>query len=475
MPRLLRVSASVVAFLLIVTAIVLSGAGRSSRVPLFATPLHPEQLEEVQERLAEWNVEFIPSADNVAVNSKRRSDLLLRLSLAGVPHAHVEGSGDVMSKIGALTPQSVVDAQTRAGVAADIELGLRGIEGVDDARVIVAPAKPAFFADQSDHAASASVRLRLHPGARLSRAAISGIRAFVAAGVAGLDAQNVTILDDRGIALSDGQGGGEDVRELEASVQNILDQTLGAAAALVRIHAEYDATARQTHEIRNAPVARALAVTQEGERYTGDGKHYERSSSQIDRGSDTRDVVASSPAGRLVRLSVAVVLNASRGIDAYKVRALVAAAAGIDPRRGDTIVVTALPFPHAVAAKRDGWWLAYGAIVSAIPALIFAMVVLAVARGMGRPLGAIVRASLERAATLRTGRAVAGFAPAQVRGALENEPPHAAAAIISALPAATAAAVLDMYPEHERSAIVSRMNRPKSPLVPDLETWMRRG
>jgi flagellar motor switch protein FliG len=59
-----------------------------------------------------------------------------------------------------------------------------------------------------------------------------------------------------------------------------------------------------------------------------------------------------------------------------------------------------------------------------------------------------------------------------VRGALANEPPHAAAAIISALPAATAAAVLDMYPEHERAAIVRRMQRPASPLLSDAESFI---
>jgi flagellar motor switch protein FliG len=74
---------------------------------------------------------------------------------------------------------------------------------------------------------------------------------------------------------------------------------------------------------------------------------------------------------------------------------------------------------------------------------------------------------LERSSIARMSTRVAGIAPSQVRGALVNEPPHAAAAIISALPAATAAAVLELYPPHEREAIVRRMQRARSPLVPD--------
>jgi len=79
---------------------------------------------------------------------------------------------------------------------------------------------------------------------------------------------------------------------------------------------------------------------------------------------------------------------------------------------------------------------------------------------------------LERARIARELAAVSGVAPSKVRGALADEPPHAAAAIISALPASTAAAVLDMYSPEERAAIVRRMQRPASPLLTDPESFI---
>ena len=139
-----------------------------------------DQLAEVEERLAAWNVPFIPTADNVTVDSGRRNDLLLRLSLAGAPHSHLSSTEEALGSIGVLSPQAVVEAQTRAGLAGDIEAGLRGIDGVDDARVIVVPSKGPEFADQSSQAASASVRLRLRARTALPRATVDGIRAFVA-------------------------------------------------------------------------------------------------------------------------------------------------------------------------------------------------------------------------------------------------------------------------------------------------------
>ena len=139
-----------------------------------------------------------------------------------------------------LTPQAVVEAQTRAGLAGDIEAGLRGIDGIDDARVIVAPAKAPEFADESTRDASASVRLRLRTGARLSREAVDGIRAFVAASVSGgCSRAHVTILDDRGIALGDAGTPGDDAQELQAALQSALDAPLGDGATIVRVWAEY--------------------------------------------------------------------------------------------------------------------------------------------------------------------------------------------------------------------------------------------
>ncbi len=443
-----------------------------ARAALFATPLHPEQLSEVQERLAGWNVAFTPTADNVLVDVKHRNDVLLRLSMAGVPHAHVDDSQDLLGKLGALTPQAVIDAQTRDGLAGDIELALRGIDGVQDARVIIAPAKTGYFADDVSRDASASVRLRLVPGARLSADAISGVRSFVAAAVPGLDARNVTIVDDRGIALGEGSGDG-DAADLQRSLQSALDAAIGAGASIVRVHIDYDRRSVTSRDVRRVPLAAApISATTQDEHYDGAGKRYDRSEQQVDRGSDTHEVSATAQPGRIARISAAVLVDAARGADVAQVKSLAQATLGIDAHRGDSVDVQAVSFAHAPVAKKDGWWLAYGAIVPLLPSLVLAGVVLVSLRVAAAPAAAVVRAMCDRAAISKTTQAVRGIPPAGVRGALLKEPPHAAAAIISALPAATAAAVLDMYPEHERAAIIKRMQRPASPLVSDAQDFI---
>src|SRR5579883_525674 len=444
------------------------------RSALYAAALHPEQLAEVQDRLAAWNVPFTPVSDNVLVDSKHRSELLLRLSLAGVPHEHVDGTGDVLGKVGALTPQAVIDAQTRDGLAGDIELALRGIDGVQDARVIIAPAKEGFFAGDASHPASASVRIT-SAGPGLSPEAVDGIRAFVAASVAGLEARNVTILDDRGQALDRGapQSASD---QLQRSLQSALDAALGAGAAIVRVHVEYDARAVESRDTKRTPLsAIPIASTTQAERYDGGGKRYDRSSQEVDRGSETRETSSSAQAGRIARITAAVFLDAQRIADVEQVKTLAAAAIGIDPARGDLLQVAAMPFSRETPPRKDAWWLAYGAVVPLLPALAFAGALVAAVRISVPHVAAIAANALDRMTIARTAAAAPRLAPASVRDSLAHEPPHTAAAIISALPAATAAAVLELYPESERAAIVRRMHRPASPLLGDPERFVVRG
>ncbi|HVA34206.1 MAG TPA: flagellar M-ring protein FliF C-terminal domain-containing protein [Candidatus Baltobacteraceae bacterium] len=460
-------------FAAVALTIVCGIVARPARVTLFATPLHPEQLAEVQERLASWNVAFTPTADNVVIDAGRRSDVLLRLSLAGVPHAHLETTGEALANVGVLTPQAVIDAQARAGLAGDLEAGLRGIDGVDDARVIVAPAKLAEFADESARDASASVRLLLRAGTHLPHATVEGIRRFVAAGVSGLDPSRVTILDDRGVALGDGDDG-EDAADLQNSLQSALDSAFGDASTIVRVRVEHRNERLAQREVRrSALTSPPVATVLDSESYGGAGKHYHHDVRNDDRGSDTRESVRELQPDAIARVSAAVFVDRAHLLDLPKVRDLAAATIGYDPKRGDTLAVAAVDFHRTPVPRKDVWWLLYGTIVPLAPAAVIALALLAVGRMAVPPSFALLREWLERAAVQRASRAVAGLAPSRVRGALVNEPPHAAAAIISALPAATAAAVLNLYPPHEREAIVARMQRAASPLLGDAQEFLR--
>ncbi len=457
-------------------AFVAAGIGfavrRDARIPLFATPLRSEQIGEVAERLAEWNVAFVAAPDNVRVDARRRNELLLRLSLAGIPHPHRPTSNETLERASPLVPQSILDAQQREGLSGDLAAALRGLDGIEDAQVLIAAPRPAAFADEPADPVGAGVRLSLRPGMRLDRGRLDGIRQFVARSVAGLDVAHVAILDDRGAALG-ATADGDESSELQSSLQSALDEAFGAGATIVRVRVDRDPRAREVRSTRRAPLGgRAIASGTSEERYANDKKRYTRRNAAEDRGSDLREERTEIPAGGVGRISAAVAVDAERGLELAKIRALASATLGLLDGR-DRLSVEAVSFARAPPAPAAGWFAVLGFLGTLVPAAIFVGSAIVLVRLGARPLEGLVEA-FERRSALSRARDIPGFAPTQVRGVLRDEPPHTAAAIISALPAATATAVLELYPPEERAAIVRRMQRAASPAVPDCETVLRR-
>lgn len=470
-----RVAVVLVPALCMAIVLFVALAARPSSAALFSSPLHAEQLQEVEERLAAWNISFTPTQDNVMVDGRRRSELLLRLSLAGVPHAHLTGENEALSSVGVLTPQSVIDAQTLEGREGDVAAALRGVEGVQDARVLIAPATSGEFADQNRSDATASVWLRLEAGAQLSNETLGEIRSFVAAAVPGLEPERVSVLDDRGMGFATTSGGSSDAASLQAALQSALDAAFGAGATIVRVHADYAQQTVERREVARLPVAGAgVDSTQSSRAYHRGGETYREQSSQASRGTRTQETASSSPAGSLERLSTAVFVDASHAGDVFAIRSLSAAAVGFTPSRGDTLVVQALDFARIPPARKDVWWLAYGSIVPLLPTLAcVAGMLFAFKLGLPAFRDAFV-AFADRMRVADTARHAPAMPAGEVRTLLESEPPHAAAVVISALPAATAAAVLELYPQAEREAIVRRMRSAPPPLIPDAAELLSR-
>ena len=449
---------------------------RDTSIELFATPLDAEQLVEVVGRLAQWNVPFVPEAGNVRVAAHSRNALLLRLSLEGLPHAHLASSREALSAAGPLTPQSVLDAQQREGLAGDLAASLRGLPGVEEARVIIAPAEAGAFADEGSHAASASVRLSLRPGLTLGTARSEGIRQFVAAAVSGLDPKHVAILDDRGLALGETSGAADEASALQESLQSALDTALGAGTSIVRVRIDYDPRVRELHDVVRKPLgSRPIGTATSDETYRSNSKTYAKKNASVDRGSETADERVDTPGGRLERISAAIALDRDRHADAGRVEALAAATLGLDRQRGDSLAVEELAFAHAAPGRPQPFATLEGLAAMLVPSVSTMLALVLIVRFGAQPAATVCGAALQRWGAARLARDGTNFAPNHVRGTLAGEPPHTAAAIISALPAATAAAVLEMYAPDERAAIVRRMSRAASPAMPDYETVLRRG
>lgn len=122
------------------------------------------------------------------------------------------------------------------------------LTAVKQSKVILAlPNKKTFLEEGSQP--TASVVLELHQGKELSQDQIRGIRYLVANAVEGLDADKVTVLDERGKVLtrkSDGAvGGSDELLDLKAKVESefqdriesILSKVVGHAKVIAKVDA----------------------------------------------------------------------------------------------------------------------------------------------------------------------------------------------------------------------------------------------
>jgi flagellar M-ring protein FliF len=139
---------------------------------------------------------------------------------------------------------------------------------VQTARVLIARPDPSpFVRDQREP--TASVVLKLKPGATMSRATAGSIVSLVARSVEGLKPQNVTVVDSAGRLLSDPHAGErEDLptpqleyrRELEkylaAKAEDMLAQHLGAGRAVVRVSADVNFQKVKEQHVSYAPDGR---------------------------------------------------------------------------------------------------------------------------------------------------------------------------------------------------------------------------
>lgn len=123
------------------------------------------------------------------------------------------------------------------------------LEAVKQSKVILAmPAKRAFLEESSQP--SASVVLELNAGKTLTQDQIRGIRYLVSSAVEGLDAERVTVVDDRGKLLSrhsdQATAGSSEIMELKSKVESDLEERIESILTKVvghgKVIARVDAT-----------------------------------------------------------------------------------------------------------------------------------------------------------------------------------------------------------------------------------------
>lgn len=225
--------------------------------PVYATlfnNLSPQDASKIVEKLREQEIPYQLEADGKTILVPKQNLYELRLSLAGegLPQSSVIGY-EIFDRTNLGVSEFVQKINYRRALEGELARTILQLGEVEGARVhIVVPEKTLFKEDEKP--ATASIVLKLRSGKPLKREATQGIAHLVSSSVEGLEASNVTILDSRGILLS------EEVKpnsvaamtasqyEMQRNVetylaqkaQSILEGVVGRGNAIVQANAELD-------------------------------------------------------------------------------------------------------------------------------------------------------------------------------------------------------------------------------------------
>ncbi|MEZ4336609.1 MAG: flagellar basal-body MS-ring/collar protein FliF [Sandaracinaceae bacterium] len=372
--------------------------GSDPDMTILYSSLSQQDAAHIVERLRAMNVEYELTDGGATIQVPEASVHETRLTLANEGLPSGGGVGFELFDTQRFGESDFSEqVQFRRALEGELARTIGHLAGVESARVhIVMPERTLFTSE--DRGARASVALHLTPGWRLRDDQVSGVTHLVASSVRGLAPEDVTVVDGNGRPLH-GAGDGEsenanDAQELRAriestrqrAVQELLDVSLGAGVAVVRVSADID-TAREEHleEIydpeRSATRSFELREERDGEAEPGaqgvpgaasnlpGGAPAEtaENAAPLARRTERRNFEVTKtvhravrPIGRLSRLTVAVVVDGTwtgegdareftprSDEDLARIRALVSTAAGANEARGDVVTVECVPFAAA--------------------------------------------------------------------------------------------------------------------------------
>lgn len=363
--------------------------------------LSPDDAASVVDRLKQDGVSYRleEGGRTILVPSDQVYDLRLSLAGEGIPAGGVVGF-EIFDKTGFGMTDFAQKVNYARALEGELTRTIRRLDGVEGARVhLVLPERRLF--EEAAQPASASVVLQLAPGRRLAAKQIQGVVYLVSSSVEGLKPDRVTVVDAHGNVLyrASGEEGGVLAtnqleykrgyeKDVEARVRATLERVLGPGAAVVQVAALFDFDrVEETSETYDPEGIAIRSEERHSESSSGAGGPAgvpgvtsnvgpqagaqaapaggigpsTRENETVNYEVSKRVTRVQRSQGVLKRLTVAVAVDGTyrEGKDGTKefvprseeelarIRALVEKGVGADPKRGDAVEVTSIPFRPA--------------------------------------------------------------------------------------------------------------------------------
>jgi len=367
--------------------------------PLF-TGLAPEDAAAMLQKLKETGVAYRLSNNGatISVPEERVAELRLEMAGAGLPKNGRIGF-ELFDKTTFGITEFAEHVNYRRALEGELERSVMSVAEIEQARVHISLPQESVFLD-SREPAKASVLIKIRRGATLPDTAIPAITNLVASAVEGLTPDNVAVLDMRGNLLNRPKRAGATddetsssaleyrhkvEQDLAAKINSTLEPLVGAGRFRTAVSADCDITSGEQSEETFDPTRSVMVSSQKTEdtsstsRPAGvpgtasnlpepparpaNGGLTSRKTESINYETSRTVKRTVLPQGAIRRLSVSVlldqevhwedngkkrVLTAPSDERLKTIRDLVSAAVGLNPTRGDLLIVDSLPFEQTL-------------------------------------------------------------------------------------------------------------------------------
>jgi len=234
--------------------------------------LSPQDAGVIISKLKEQKILYRLSSNGTSVLVPMENVYEIRMELAseGLPQGGGVGF-EIFDQTKLGITEFVQNVNYQRALQGELARTINQLDEVEQSRVhIVIPKKSLFVEDQKE--ASASVVLKLRPGAKLTQSQIQGIVHLVASSVEGLKPGKINLMDNHGQILS---GGAEEAlttqlsnsqieikhsleKDLETGIETMLEKAVGRGKAQARVFLSLDFKQAERTEERYDPDSLAI-------------------------------------------------------------------------------------------------------------------------------------------------------------------------------------------------------------------------
>ena len=394
-----RIGAGIVAAAAVVAIVCLAAGGAKTEYAPLYSGLAPADAGSIVAKLktAKVNYRLSGGGGTIEVPQDKVCELRITLAQEGLPGSSQSGF-ELFDKSSLPGTEFSNNVNYQRALQGELGRTIGSLQEISSARVHLVMPKASLFADKEQ--ATASVVLEPKPQAQLTTAQVRGIVHLVSSAVENLKPENVTVLTTRGEFLAGGEAGGEGAgaggqlslaqlgtqrefeEQLRRRLQSMLDASVGADKSVVRVRAALDFGSEQTDsEIIEPLNGKQGVISKENtteEQYAGakpgsagiagvgGNLNARAGGGPGQQGSYTNKVQqreyqysrnvkhAKKSPGTVKQVMVAAVVDASvSNVSNEQVTALLSAAAGADPARGDKVVVERMNMASKQAADAE--------------------------------------------------------------------------------------------------------------------------